>query len=169
MTMKRIACLAAAALLLVNGLMAQETNNTLTEAGKKDGWQLLFDGSTLDGWHSYGRNDVLPQWKVDNGAIFMDSTVKKTKGDLVTKEEYGNFDLKIDWKIAPNGNSGIIFFVKEDTLKYKDTYNTGLEMQVLDNDGHPDGKLYKHRAGNLYDLIAGKEEPVKTVGEWNHV
>jgi len=85
----------------------------------------------------------------------------------VTDEEYENFDLKLEWKIAKNGNSGIIFFVHEDTAKYKATYETGPEMQVLDNDGHPDGKIVKHRAGDLYDLISCRKETVKPVGEWN--
>ena len=94
-------------------------------------------------------------------------------GDLVTNEEYGNFDLKLDWKIGLKGNSGIIFYIHEDTSQYHDSYNTGLEMQVLDNGtptrlGHTDGKLYSHRAGDLYDLLASKEA-VNPQGEWNHV
>jgi len=99
--------------------------------------------------------------------VYVDTTVKGEGADLVTDEEYENFDLKLEWKIAKNGNSGIIFFVHEDTAKYKATYETGPEMQVLDNDGHPDGKIVKHRAGDLYDLISCRKETVKPVGEWN--
>ena len=95
------------------------------------------------------------------------SSGKGKSGDLLTDKEYENFHLKIDWKISPKGNSGILFWVQEDTAKYKETYYTGPEMQVLDNDGHSDGKIPKHRAGNLYDLIAGTEGVVKPVGEWN--
>jgi hypothetical protein len=69
--------------------------------------------------------------------------------------------------VAPKSNSGVIFLIHEDTAMYKQTYVTGLEMQVLDNDGHPDGKITKHRAGDLYDLIKSSSEPVKPVGEWN--
>ena len=90
-------------------------------------------------------------------------------GDLVTDKEYTNFHLKLEWKVAANANSGIIFFINEDLTKFKNTYETGLEMQVLDNDGHPDGKIEKHRAGDLYDLIKSTTEPVKPVGEWNSV
>jgi hypothetical protein len=86
---------------------------------------------------------------------------------MVSNDSYENFDLKLEWKISPKGNSGIIFLVNEDTTKYKETWNTGLEMQVLDNNGHPDGKIKKHRAGDLYDLISSSSEPVKPVGEWN--
>ena len=75
----------------------------------------------------------------------------------------------MEWKISKNGNSGIIFFVNEDLSKYKSSYNTGPEMQVLDNDGHADGKINKHRAGDLYDLIASSSEPVKPVGQWNKI
>jgi hypothetical protein len=77
--------------------------------------------------------------------------------------------LKLEWKISKNGNSGIIFNVHEDPSKYKETYNTGPEVQVLDNEGHPDGKILKHRAGDLYDLIKSSSEPVKAPGEWNAV
>ena len=138
----------------------------------KGGWVSLFDGKTTSGWHSYGREAATDRWKVVDGVLCLDtskknSPAKQVGGDLVSNAEYGNFDLKLEWKISPNGNSGIIFYVHEDTVKYKNTYNTGLEMQVLDNDGHADGKIHKHRAGDLYDLIKSTSEPVKPVGEWN--
>ena len=137
-------------------------------------WVALFDGSTLSGWHSYGQAAPGSAWKVDNGAIHLDASSKQSYqtnggGDLVTDNEYENYDLKLEWKISPNGNSGIIINTKEDTTKYKESWYTGMEMQVLDNDGHPDGKIPKHRAGNLYDLIAVSKETVKQVGEWNAV
>ena len=96
----------------------------------------------------------------------MDTNGEHTGEDMVTDEEYENFHLKIDWKISQNGNSGIIFSVKE-SPKYANDYFTGPEMQVLDNDGHADGKIVKHRAGDLYDLITASPETVKPVGEWN--
>jgi hypothetical protein len=137
--------------------------------GTGNGWVSLFDGKTTTGWHSYGKSSVDQFWKITDGAIYLDTTKKEGGGDLVTDKEYGNFDLKLEWKIAKNGNSGIIFFVHEDTAQFKATYHTGPEMQVLDNDGHPDGKLIKHRAGDLYDLISCTKETVKPVGEWNEV
>ena len=88
-------------------------------------------------------------------------------GNIVTDEEFDNFHLKLEWKISPKGNSGILLFVHEDTLKFKEPYMTGPEMQVLDNEGHPDGKLFRHRAGDLYDLIMSSKEMAKPVGEWN--
>lgn len=140
---------------------------------KDGGWKVLFDGKSTHGWHNYGKTTVGKEWTVENGAIHLDPSVQGAEGgDLVTDAEYGNFDLKLDWKISEKGNSGIIFYVHEDP-KFKDTYETGPEMQILDNGtpirlGHPDGKIYTHRAGDLYDLLASKEV-AKPQGEWNSV
>lgn len=138
--------------------------------GKKDGWVNLFDGKSTQGWHSYGKKTAGSAWKVENGALRLDIAAKKAGGDggdLVTDGEYSDFHLKLEWKVAPGANSGVIFYVNEDVQKYKNTYNTGPEMQVLDNERHPDAKIHKHRAGDLYDLIASRKETVKPVGEWN--
>ncbi len=133
------------------------------------GFKPLFDGKTTKGWHTYGKTTVGTAWKIDGGILHLDPTAKEKDqgGDLVTDKEYSNFHLKLDWKVAPKSNSGIIFYINENPEKYKNTYETGLEMQVLDNEGHPDGKITKHRSGNLYDLIKSDDEPVKAVGEWN--
>jgi len=131
-------------------------------------WTPLFNGSSLSNWHVYGKNGPDSTWQVDSNAIHL-VPKKGEGGDLVTNDVYGDFDLKLQWKISKGGNSGILFYVQEDTSKYKETYFTGPEMQVLDNNGHPDAKIIKHRAGDLYDLITGKPENVKPVGEWNDV
>lgn len=133
---------------------------------KQKSWKSLFDGKTTKGWHSYGKTEASKSWIPENGTLHLAAGATE-HGDLVTDEEYSNFHLKLEWKISKNGNSGIIFFVNEDPAKYSATYSTGMEMQVLDNDGHPDAKIYKHRAGDLYDLIASSKETVKAVGEWN--
>jgi len=136
----------------------------LTKAQK--GFKPLFDGKTTTGWHTYNEKTSNGAWKVDDGALHLVKAAGAPGGDLVTDKEFSNFHLKYEWKIAPKGNSGLIFYVHEEP-KYHATYSTGLEMQVLDNDGHPDGKITKHRAGDLYDLIKSSSEPVKPVGEWN--
>ena len=148
------------------------TLDTLTAQEKTDGWQMLFDGQSTTGWHKYGGEPVGPAWKVIDGALYLDTTSKVGDniiggGDIVTNDDYENFDLKYQWKISPKGNSGVMFNVYEDTIKYKEPYETGPEMQVLDNDGNEDGKIIKHRAGDLYDLISCRRETVKAVGEWN--
>jgi len=152
------------AALLLTAMISSNSN-----AQKKEkGFVPLFDGKTTTGWHTYGRNLAGQSWKVEDGTLHLDPAAKKEDaGDLVTDKEYGNFHLKVDWKVAPNSNSGILFHIKEDPAKYHQTYSTGPEMQVIDNDGHPDGKIIKHRAGDLYDLVKSTSEPVKPVGEWN--
>ncbi len=146
--------------------------NTPTQPKPKE-WVSLFDGKTTKGWHCYGKPTASAAWKVQDGTLFFDADSKKTNpkegGDLVSDASFTNFHLKLEWKISKNGNSGIIFWVQDDTSKYKQVWFTGPEMQVLDNDGHPDGKIKKHRAGNLYDLVEGKEGAVNKVGEWNFV
>lgn len=135
------------------------------------GFKSIFDGQTTTGWHTYGKISASAAWKVEDGVLHFDPSAAQNGqgGDLVTNVEYENFHLKLEWKVAANANSGIIFFVKEDLTKFKNTYETGLEMQVLDNEGHPDGKIEKHRAGDLYDLIKSSSEPIKPVGEWNSI
>ena len=142
--------------------------NTLSSKEKKEGWKLLFDGKTTSNWKGYNRSDVPPDWKVDNGVLSFDpiqDTDTRPK-DIVTKGVYKDFELSLEWKISQNGNSGILYNVVE-SPKYAEPYFTGPEMQILDNEGHPDGKIEKHRAGDLYDLIKSTSEPVKAVGQWN--
>lgn len=160
--MKKYIC---AALILTVMASCSSTKNQSSDKG----FTRIFDGKTTKGWHSYGKSAVGEAWKVKDGAFVFDPAGRKNGGggDLVTDKEYSNFHLKIDWKVAPGANSGIIFYVKEDPKKYPQTYSTGLEMQVLDNEGHKDGKIISHRAGDLYDLIKSTSEPVKPVGQWN--
>lgn len=143
--------------------------NTLSAKEKKDGWILLFDGKTTDGWHTYNKNRVTKNWKVVDGALVMDAK-EKTKdegGDIVTNDEYENYEFSTEWKISEAGNSGIIFNINEDP-KFPDTYTTGPEMQVLDNIKATDNKKENHLAGLLYDMsgTAALSKP-KPVGDWN--
>ena len=141
--------------------------NQLTDQEKKEGWKLLFDGRTSKGWHTYNKKTFGEGWKVSEGTLFRDTTaVKKEAGDICTDEVFENFDLKLQWKISKDGNSGVMFLVHE-SPEYDAPYLTGPEMQILDNESHPDGKIIKHRAGDLYDLISSSSEPVRPVGEWN--
>ncbi|MDE3144531.1 MAG: DUF1080 domain-containing protein [Bacteroidota bacterium] len=139
---------------------------------KQNGWISLFDGASTKGWHSYGKSTAGSAWKAEDGTLHLDASKKdgwqiKDGGDIVSDEEFENFHLKLEWKISKDGNSGVIFLVHEDTAKYKYVWFTGPEMQVLDNAGNEDGKIYKHHAGDLYDLIACSKETVKPYGEWN--
>lgn len=158
--------IALPAVLLMSALpFSHKGGPTASAPAPSGGWITLFDGTSTKGWHDYGKTTAGPEWEIQDGTLHLNPT--KGGIDLVSDEEYGNFDLKIEWKVAPKSNSGIIFYVHEDPAKYPEPYHTGLEMQVLDNEGHPDGKFYKHRAGDLYDLIACSKETVLPVGQWN--
>jgi antitoxin component YwqK of YwqJK toxin-antitoxin module len=173
--MKRLAVIIGLA-ALVSGCGSNENEAKKEEASAEntkadDGWITLFDGKTLDGWHGYGKGDLNGRWKIYDSTLVLDTTIKLNPaptGNLISNEEYDNFHLKLDWKISEAGNSGILFYVHEDTTQFKEPYFTGPEMQVVDNVGHPDGKLVKHQAGDLYDLIASSTKAAKPVGEWNH-
>ncbi|MEI6585517.1 MAG: DUF1080 domain-containing protein [Sediminibacterium sp.] len=159
-------------LLSATLLVGSPDKHVKKETAKPKGWISLFDGKTTKGWHTYGKTTVGEYWKVQDGALFLDAAAKKElkakgDGDILSDAIFGDFDLKVDWKISQKGNSGIIFWVQDDAVKYEHAFHTGPEVQVLDNDGHSDGKIIKHRAGNLYDLVEGKEGAVKPVGEWN--
>jgi hypothetical protein len=155
----------------VNATTAAASDNSLTIAEQSEGWQMLFDGTTKNGWHIYNNKSDGAAWVVSDGALRLDPKEKKDGktvggGDIVTADEYENFHLSLEWKLDTGGNSGVIFFVKEDQ-KYENTYNTGPEMQVLDNERHKDAKIDKHRAADLYDLVSSSPETVKKAGEWN--
>ncbi len=135
------------------------TPNTLTEAEKADGWKQLFDGKTTKGWRNYQKEDVSDLWVVKDGAMTL---TEKGGGDLITKDQYDWFELEIDYKITPAGNSGIMYRVTEDGKK---AHETGPEIQVQDNvEGHD-----PQRAGWLYQLYAATMDATKPAGEWNHL
>ncbi len=158
---------------LVSSLSMAFSQNTLSKAEKNKGWKLLFDGKTTKGWHTFNTTTIGSAWKVENGALYLDNTEKvdwqvKGGGDIVSDKEYENFELRLEWKIQACGNSGILFNIVE-SKEYQYVWQTGPEMQVLDNTCHPDAKIIKHRAGDLYDLITVSKETVKPAGEWNTV
>jgi len=137
------------------------------------GWESLFDGKTLDGWHRFNRKGVKPIWTAKKGVLSFDPDLIP-KGDyvhdLVTDKIFKNFQLSIEWNISEGGNSGIFWGVQEGENVNK-PYSTGPEIQVLDNDRHPDAKANPkfHQAGALYDLVQPSKDVCKPAGEWNHV
>jgi len=138
---------------------------------KEAEWVSIFDGKSFSGWHIYNNKDeVAGEWSIEDGAMFFNPDKERTAGgkNMVTDNDYTNFKLSLEWKISPAGNSGIFWGVKEDTI-YNEAYETGPEIQVLDNLGHPDAKVggKKHQAGALYDMIEPAQDVVKPVGEWN--
>lgn len=129
--------------------------------------QLLFDGKTTKGWHTYLKKSAEPAWEVVDGTLKLNPKAEG-QGDLVTDQEYENFELTLEWNISEGGNSGIIFGVHEDPALHN-TYETGIEMQVLDNKNAEDNKKDNHLAGSLYDMKAPAKDVSKPAGEWNAV
>src|ERR1700712_2348400 len=102
--------------LMVSVFYVQSQNNQLSATEKKDGWKLLFNGTTSAGWHTYNQKTFGKAWKISDGALYCDTTYKIPKGqegDICTDKDYENFDLKYSWKISKKGNSGVMFLVKE--------------------------------------------------------
>lgn len=150
-------------------------NNSLTPIEEEQGWKLLFDGKKIDQFRNFRKQTVGSGWIVNDGAIHLNAQPRadgswqvKDGGDLITDKAYENFDFQIEWKIGNCGNSGIIFNVVEDE-KYDYVWQTGPEMQILDNTCHPDTKYDTHRAGDLYDMIETKYITVNPAGQWNKV
>ena len=135
--------------------------NTLTEQEVADGWDLLFDGQSTDKWRGF-RSESFP-----DGWIVVDGTLHRADkaGDIITRDQYRDFEFSIDWKVAGPGNSGLFFHVSEDE---ETVWKTGPEYQILNNDVHPDGKRPETRAGSNYALHAPTKDMCKPVGEWNH-
>jgi hypothetical protein len=131
--------------------------NTLSEKEKSEGWRLLFDGKNAsENWRGY-RKEVFPEkWVIEDGAL-----VGQRGGDIITREQFENFELSIEWKISEGGNSGIMFRVLETE---KAPWQTGPEIQILDNVGGKD----PNKAGWMYALYPASVDTTKPVGEWNH-
>jgi len=148
--------------------VGQDENMSRQAAGD---WLVLFNGENLDGWRSYGEESPGAGWIVEDGAIVLDadeSTTSMTGGDLITDGQYENFELELEWKISKGGNSGIFFGVRE-IAGQNVAYETGVEMQILDNDNHADGAKRETRAGSCYALYPATEDVVRPVGEYNQV
>ena len=149
-------------------------NNTLSAKERREGFKLLFDGKSLENFRNYKKQTISKDWIIDDEAIYLNAqTLKQGQwhsegGDIITKEKFSNFELKIDCKISPCANSGLIWNVQElDSLDQ--TWYTGPEMQILDDTCYHGSRDDKHRSGDLYDLISSGKQPNKNIGEWNHI
>lgn len=148
--------------------------NTLTQVEIDEGWVLLFDGKTPNGWRSYGSPTFPEQgWSIEEGLLQVHGSGKGEAGgggDIITEKEYGNFEFSLEWKVSEGGNSGIFYLAQE--KPDQPIWKSAPEMQILDNAKHPDAKLGidgNRAAGSLYDLIPGSFEAVNPAGEWNKI
>jgi hypothetical protein len=134
--------------------------NTLTEQERRDGWRLLFDGSTTRGWRGYKQPSMPAGWQVMNGAL----TRTGQTSDIITDQQFGDFELALEWKIAPGGNSGIFFRAIEGQGAI---YEYAPEVQVLDDAGHADGLSELTSAGSNFALHPAARGVVRPAGQWN--
>jgi 3-keto-disaccharide hydrolase len=156
------------------------SSNALTAGEQREGWRLLFDGKTFNGWRGLGYDTVpTSHWKIENGTIrkLAEGQVPRLPdgqpaagGDLITGDTFRDFELAWEWKISRAGNSGVKYNVSEE-ISLANAPNhaaLGFEYQMLDDSLHEDNKVPSHRAGALYDLIPPNENKVLApVGEWN--
>jgi Domain of Unknown Function (DUF1080) len=141
---------------------------TASPAAAKPKWKVLFSGTSTDAWRGFHR-DSFPSkcWVVENGSLKSVAGCDQADHvDIVTKEKYSNFELEVEWRVSPGANSGIIYLISDDE---KETWQTGPEMQVLDDEKHQDGKVPNTSAGALYGLIAPTGKVLRPVGQFNKV
>lgn len=142
---------------LANVAWTQDTD----VAESKSEWQVLFDGTSLEKWRGYKQPEIGSGWKIEEGALYFDGS---GGGDIVTQEEFADFELVFDWRVAEGANSGVMYRV---SLGDAAPYLTGPEYQILDDDRHGDGRNPLTSSASLYGLYAPENKTLKPVGEWN--
>src|SRR5436190_16883480 len=137
--------------------------NELTANEKSEGWKLLFDGTTLNGWRTY--KNLPGSWNVTNGILCSERSKSNTHADLITNDEFENFELSIDWKLSPKGNSGIMYLVTE---QYDHPYQSGPEYQLIDDKNFPEKIQEYQKTGANYAMQPAAVSASNAPGEWNH-
>ncbi len=155
-----VAIAVVAGLMLASPAGAQQTPNTLEDFEADAGWLLLFDGASTDGWRGYNQSGVPGGWQVEDGTL----TRAGGGGDLIYDRQFVDFDLRIEWKVSEGGNSGILYRAEEglDAI-----YKSAVEMQVLDDERHADGRSPYTSAGAVYGLYPAPRGVVRPAGQWN--
>jgi len=146
-------------LAVLAAVLILQPDNTLTRKEIRDGWQLLFDGKTTKGWHSFKQKGIRPGWTVQNGVLAI--TDARDAGDIVTDDKYDWFELDLDWNVGKGQNSGVMFHVADDS---ETIWTSGPEIQIYDDHGEPGAQ----KNGFLYDLYDSKIDSTHPAGEWNH-
>lgn len=142
--------------------------NTLTQQEIDEGWILLFDGETTDGWRGYNSDSFPGAWTVEDGSLKFNGGSSAEGGDIIYDEEFENFHLSLEWRISEGGNSGIFYLGKE--IADTPIWYSAPEFQILDNENHPDadqGRDDNRKAASLYDLIPAVPQNANPYGEWN--
>lgn len=142
----------------------QDNSNTLTEEEKKAGWILLFNGHNTQGWRAYN-NKPYDSWEVINGQLHCKEKEVKQRADLITTDQYDNFELSIDWKVGKGANSGIIYRAQETSGP---SHETGPEYQLIDDEGYPQKLEAWQHSGADYAMYPPNQVAAKPAGEYNH-
>ena len=155
--MKTTAIATVAGLGLASALLIQSTGSTIEAAGA---WKTLFDGKSLDAWRGYKSQTMPAGWRIEAGALVKDDRVP----DIITKDQYGDFELELEWKIGDASNSGVFY---RGTDEFNQIYWSAPEYQLLDNVNAADNKKDNHLAGSVYDLYAPPKDAAHPANEWN--
>lgn len=147
-----------------------------------DGYYVIFDGTSTNGWRGYGKDALPSRWSIEDGCLKFSGTgtgegQTGEGGDVIFAHKFRNFELELEWKVSKGGNSGIFYLAQEVTTKnedgterYEPIYISAPEYQVLDNANHPDAKLGvdgNRQSASLYDMIPAKPQNQNPFGEWN--
>lgn len=154
-------------LLLLFGLAEAafgQQPNALTDQEKKAGWRLLFDGKTTAGWRGFKSKTMPTSWKVENGSLLSRPRKGDTRGDIITTDQFDNFELLVEWKMTRGNNSGIIYRATEE---YRNVWESGPEYQILHNHGHIDGLNPLSSAGACYAVFPPAKDVTRPLGQWN--
>lgn len=165
---RRLWC--AGLLVLFAAAVRGEEPNTLSEKEKAEGWMLLFDGKTTKGWRAYQSQQMTKNWQAIDGKLVRVAGGPGGQGagggdDIVTTEEFEDFELSLEWKLEPGGNSGVLYHVSEEPAT---AWHYAPEVQLLDNAAHPT-RDKRQLAGAVYDLYAPSKDATKPAGEWNEL
>ena len=141
-------------------MSAQGAANTLTDQERQEGWRLLFDGTTTNGWRAYKQPGMKGAWQVVDGTLAKDGETE----DIVTADQFGDFELVMDWKTSRGGNAGLFY---RGTEEFEKIYWSAPEYQLLDDANHVDGRNRLTSAGAAYGLYPPPAGIVKPAEEWN--
>ena len=150
----------------------EKTSEKASSPEQEEGWISLFDGKTLHGWKQYGQKEITKMWGTEDGMIVCNGegggeADGRQRGSLITTEQFDNFELIVDWKISPEGNSGILYHIVEKP-EYKHAYDTGPEYQLLDDVNFPSPVKDVQKTAAAYDMYPAKaDKKLNPAGEWN--
>ena len=141
-----------------------ERENRLTAEEQQAGWRLLFDGRSTAGWRGYKSKTVPASWRVENGSLLSRRAQGQSSGDLITVDQFNDFELLLQWKMTKGNNSGVIYRATE---QHDQVWQSGPEYQILDNAGHLDGLNKLASAGACYAVFAPSRDATRPLGQWN--